>query len=507
MKRIGIWLRVSTEDQVKGESPEHHEERARAYALAKGWSVVEVYRLDAVSGKSVKEHTEARRMLDHIRRGHIDGLVFSKLARLARNTRELLEFAEEFQRYGADLISLQESIDTSTAAGRLFYTVIAAVGQWEREETSERVAASVPVRARLGKSVGGQAVYGYQWMDGRLEPHPDEAPVRRLIYELYREHKRQQTVARILNERGYRTRNGDSFTTTSIGRLITDPTAKGVRVANRCKSHGKGQRWTLKPESEWVKVPVEPIVSEDLWEECNAIFNETGLRYRTHRGRKPVYLFAGVLHCGVCNDGKKLYRQKGWDKYRCFRCNNKIAEDDLEAIFLEQLSGFLLSKESVDQLLEESRMEIARRQRLGEGLRKDRTKLTKSADALVKLYQEGGIDVQEFKDRHLPIRERLATIEVELARIEKEAGVIAADESAKRSALEDGARLKDEWPRMSFDQKRRIVEALIERVRVAGDEVEFDLSYLPGTLIDNCDQSRSASESQPSGPALSASAS
>ena len=52
-KRVGIWIRVSTEDQVRGESPETHERRARLYAEAKGWNVVEVYRLEAVSGKTV----------------------------------------------------------------------------------------------------------------------------------------------------------------------------------------------------------------------------------------------------------------------------------------------------------------------------------------------------------------------------------------------------------------------------------------------------------------------
>ena len=124
--RVGIWLRVSTEDQVKGESPEHHLARAQAYAEAKDWKVVEIYRLDAVSGKSVIGLPEAQRMLSDIRNGNISGLVFSKLARLARNTRELLEFSDEFQKHHADLISLQEAIDTSTPAGRLFFTVITA---------------------------------------------------------------------------------------------------------------------------------------------------------------------------------------------------------------------------------------------------------------------------------------------------------------------------------------------------------------------------------------------
>src|SRR5512141_825298 len=92
-KAVGIWIRVSTEDQAKGESPEHHEKRARLYAEAKGWKVEEVYHLEAVSGKSVMEHPETQRMLADARDGHITGLIFSKLARLARNTRELLDFS------------------------------------------------------------------------------------------------------------------------------------------------------------------------------------------------------------------------------------------------------------------------------------------------------------------------------------------------------------------------------------------------------------------------------
>src|SRR6266852_4476314 len=96
-KPVGIWIRVSTEDQARGESPEHHEKRARYYAESKDWNVVELYNLAGVSGKAVLDHPEAKRMLADMKRGHITGLIFSKLARLARNTRELLDIADLFR--------------------------------------------------------------------------------------------------------------------------------------------------------------------------------------------------------------------------------------------------------------------------------------------------------------------------------------------------------------------------------------------------------------------------
>src|SRR5665213_462043 len=96
-KPVGIWIRVSTEDQAKGESPEHHEKRARLYAESKGWKVITVYHLEAMSGKSVMGYAETKRMLEDIRSGAITGLIFSKLARFARNTKELLEFADIFK--------------------------------------------------------------------------------------------------------------------------------------------------------------------------------------------------------------------------------------------------------------------------------------------------------------------------------------------------------------------------------------------------------------------------
>jgi site-specific DNA recombinase len=477
-KVVGIWIRVSTEDQVRGESPEHHEKRARAYAEAKGWRVAELYRLDAVSGKAVMGHPEAQRMLADIRAKKINGLVFSKLARLARNTKELLDFADVFRAEGADLISLQESIDTSSPAGRLFFTMIAAMAQWEREEIAERVAASVPIRAKMGKPTGGAATFGYRWRDKRLEPDPDEAPIRALIYDLFLEYRRRRTVAAALNQRGYRTRRGDLWTGTTIDRLLSDSTAKGIHRANYTKTSGQGKAWALKPTSDWVETAVEPVVSTEVWDRCAAICAEQKSQMKPI-SRQAVHIFAGLAHCAC---GTKMYVRSGYPKYVCDACRNKIPAADLEKVFTSQLHRFILSPDELDAHARAANEAVGEREKLVAAAEAELKKLYAEDDRLYNLYQAGGLTTDDFGRRHGPLSARRNQLEDELPRLQAQLDVMRINASSHEETLLGAMTLRDRWPSLDQSEKRQMVEATIGRITIGKEEVEFDLLYLPTGL-------------------------
>lgn len=162
------------------------------------------------------------------------------------------------------------------------------------------------------KGAGGIASFGYVWCNGSLVVEQSEANTRKLIYELFIKHKRKKTVAKLLNDTGYRTRNGSLFSDTTIDRLLRDTTAKGIKIIN-------GREMTI-----------EPIVSEDIWQRANNLLS-------LKQTKPPVHLFAGFAFCDC---GGKMLVPSNTEKYVCLECRHKINTEDLEAVFVSQLAKF-----------------------------------------------------------------------------------------------------------------------------------------------------------------------
>ena len=476
---VGIWIRVSTDDQAEGDSPQHHEIRARGYAETKGWEVRELYDLAGISGKSVKDHPEAKRMLLDIKRGHIKGLIFSKLARFARNTKELLEFAEYFEQHGAALISIMESIDTSTPVGRLFYTIIAAMAQWEREEIGDRVRASIAIRAKLGKPISGSAPYGYRWQNKKLVQHPDEAPIRKQAYELFLQYRRKGYVARLLTQAGHRTREGKDWHDYTVGRTLADTSAKGLYIHNRTKKVGNWKH-EPKPESEWGVIQVEPIVSEELWAQVNRIMEEQ-LKAHVRPGKRPKQLFAGIVRCKC---GSRMYVPVSTPKYVCDKCRNRIPCVDLEAIFLDELKGFFANPERLAGHLKAAHEKTAEKGRLVETVQQQIQKVRDEMARTHRLYLDEAITLQSFKEFYGPSEERLKQLQAEQVKIQSEVDVGRVADLSAEAVLQEAIGLQDRWPHLATDEKRKVVESIIEQIVVDkdGQEIELTLSCLPTSV-------------------------
>ncbi|WP_113663503.1 recombinase family protein [Pedobacter nanyangensis] len=470
-KQIGIWIRVSTDYQVRDESPEHHEQRARYYAKSRDWDVVEVYRLDAISGKTVMEHPETQRMLNDIRTGRITGLVFSKLARLARNTKELLEFAEIFRKEGADLISLAEQIDTSTPAGRLFFTIISAMAQWEREEISSRVAASIPIRAQMGKPLGGQASFGYKWENKQLMIDEKEAPIRKLVYQIFLECQRIQTTADKLNQLGHRTRNGAKFSGTTVQRLLRDTSAKGIRIANYTKTTPEGG-WIIKPKEEWVELECPRVIDEETWQKCNIILDKQAEKLKKP-GRTSEFLLAGLIRCGC---GAPMYKLSTARKFTCQKCKKFIDEQLINNTYQAHLKEYLGGM-NTQIFIDELNRQIKEKEALLSSSVKKRNQHLKKMDDLVNLRLNSGIDQEHYMNLYKPLSQEVAQLKDYIPKLEGEIDYIKVQLNSSDYVLSQARALYEEWSQMEISQKRGIIETVTDYIIVEDDTIKISVSF------------------------------
>jgi len=85
---------------------------------------------------------------------------------------------------------------------------------------------------------------------------------------------------------------------------------------------------------------VPAIISPELWDQCNALLEDRKSHQKTP-GKRPVHIFAGIV---FCHCGQKMYVPTSTPKYVCQKCKNRIPIVDLEAIFIDELKGYLVSQ-------------------------------------------------------------------------------------------------------------------------------------------------------------------
>src|ERR1700682_3034487 len=228
MRVIG-YARVSTDKQAdRGVSLDAQTEKIRAMALVHDAELIDIIVEAGESAKSLNRRG-MQRLLTLVESGEVHTVIVAKLDRLTRSVKDLCELLERFERRTVALISVAESLDTGSAAGRLVINILSAVSQWEREAIGERTRDALGHKRRNGERVGNIA-YGYRLAgdDRHVEPDDGEQAVLTRIRSLRRAKKTLRAIAGELNDSGSQTRRGTSWRHEHIKRIVdADRAAKG----------------------------------------------------------------------------------------------------------------------------------------------------------------------------------------------------------------------------------------------------------------------------------------
>jgi site-specific DNA recombinase len=219
MKTIG-YMRVSTDKQAdRGVSLDAQAEKIRVMAVVQGGELIDVI-VDAESAKSLNRPGMSR-LLALVDSGAVQAVIVAKLDRLTRSVKDLCTLLERFERRGVALVSVAESLDTGSAAGRLVLNIMTAVSQWEHEAIGERTRDALSHKRDKGERVGDMA-YGYRLADDgqHLELDPAEQDALTEIRRLRSDGLALRGIAAALNHRAYRTRRGTAWRLESVARVL-----------------------------------------------------------------------------------------------------------------------------------------------------------------------------------------------------------------------------------------------------------------------------------------------
>jgi site-specific DNA recombinase len=219
MRKAVGYIRVSTEGQaVDGVSLDAQRAKVTAWAELNGYEAV--FFMDAgISGGRADNREALQNALNTARAG--DALVVYSLSRLSRSTRDTIEIADHLERKGADLVSLSERIDTTNAAGKMVFRMLAVLNEFERDQISDRTKAAMQYKKSKNERVGS-IPYGYELAaDGiHITENEAEQEIVATARKLRDAGLSLRAIATELSERGFTARNDKAFQAVQINRML-----------------------------------------------------------------------------------------------------------------------------------------------------------------------------------------------------------------------------------------------------------------------------------------------
>jgi site-specific DNA recombinase len=509
---LAVYMRVSSDEQKQQGTIENQRAAADRYLAVHGVTPHGWYADDGVSGTiPFAQRPEGARLLADAAAGYVTTLVCWRLDRMGRNALAVLQAVESLERAGVRIVSITESFDTSTPAGRLQVNMLATIAQFERESMVQRVEQGNARRLEGTTWMGGRANIGYRVegkkRDARLVLNDiidegsgySEVDVIRLGWHLLVEQDWPcERIAAHLDTLNIPTRDRErtshGWAPGTVYRMLSNPILAGVRTY-------RAKDGTLHSH------PVPAILSAEQVERLQQALRDHKRSASVRKDTDP-YLLRGLMRYGLCGEpyttsrSRLTFGPRAGELWRCYRCmtryfrtqfsrRRRVAEGKVpaeclatsvdarnaEADIWADIEAFTRDPAQVLRALAAKQQATIARQADDRAqlakVQQDLDELQGQRDEILALYRRGRISERDL-DRQL---DQIAAEEAGHTRTRDELLAALGDasdasaqlETARTVLLQLRARLDVET--LTPALKRDVIRALVREIRVETQEI------------------------------------
>lgn len=491
VKRVGRYYRVSTEDQLKGYGIEVQERGMDDVLNARADLVtVEVYKDLGVTG-TISDREDFKRLEADARAGRIDVVAVHKIDRIARKKRVFNLWMYEMEDLGVSVISTSQSIDTTTAIGRMAADMYATISEEEWKLIRDRMNGGRQMKAEAGGYIGGTPPYGLHIVGkgakgSYLERDDLEMAVLEQAAELSIDGMSDGKIAEILNAQGYTDRLGRSWDKKSVRRILTSSgTLDGTTVFRKTERHGHGTPHTKVGEDgqplfgRTVVITLPETLKPDV---RAALKNARSLNRREvspRRGETPFILSARII--GPCG---KPYHGGNLEPVRTYRCSGyeygcgdpTVLADAVEDVAWGEVVKLLSDRDRITELAVEWMASLPQDHgvyaKRAEDLRGKISTLDRSLSRAVRLEIETDDDTiaKSAKALQRELAAELNERQADLAHVEAWLRDYERSKSEVLQLEELAVTAQDRLHQMTPVQKKMLIQALDVEVHVLDPE-------------------------------------
>lgn len=327
MDNVYMYTRVSTELQSDNFSLPAQRQTIKHYAELMGYKIVREYCDNGKSGKNAINRPQFMQMMEDIENGtdKVKYVIVFKLSRFGRNAADTLFYLQLMQDYGVNLISVNDSINSGIATGKIMISILSAMAELERENILEQTMEGRRQKARCGAWNGGRAGFGYELINGELKINEDEARIVRDIFNIYISsplgipHVAKELNLRYKKEKK-RADSTEKFSRKFVQDIIENPIYVGQIAYGRrtsAKIEGKRNEYHVIQQKDASKIIIakgqhEAIIDAETWDKAQAKrLAQSGVKEKLDPNHH--YIFSTLVKCPGCGgtmygrpNGKKL---------------------------------------------------------------------------------------------------------------------------------------------------------------------------------------------------------